>query len=255
MRWSLAWTRWLTLPTSSNWTQDSISWRWRRSAYRWRAWQGHALLKKPNKDLQLFFKTVACGGPQNLPEANDRAKVEALISQVERKLGISKEQKALVLGDDTLGGFLAPPELTQEIVKGVQLISPVRPYARVRETNRHSVMFPIRSGVFAAQWTSENATRSETTGLAYSMHEIPTYEMYALVIVSWQDLEDSAFDLAADVADNAAEQFAKEVGLAFVSGSGKQPEGIMTNANVASDLCAGAGALDADSIIKFVYNI
>jgi HK97 family phage major capsid protein len=96
------------------------------------------------------------------------------------------------------------------------------------------------------------------------MDEIPTYELYALVIASWQDLEDTAFDLAADIAENAAEQVAKAEGAAFVNGgagggqtgvTAKLPEGFMTNANVATDLCAGAGALDADSIIKFVYNL
>ena len=115
-------------------------------------------------------------------------------------------------------------------------------------------MVPNRSSVFAASWIGETATRSETTGLAYSMEEIPTYECYAEVIVSMQDLEDSAFDLAADISENAAEQFAKAEGLAFVSGdSQKKPEGFMTNSNISSDLCAGA--LDAPSIVKFVYNL
>jgi HK97 family phage major capsid protein len=213
--------------------------------------------KGPNKDLQLFLKTVARGGPQHLPEASDRAASEALINQIDTKLGATtKEQKALLLGDDTLGGFLAPPELAQEIIKGIQLVSPVRQYARVRETSNRTVNFPVRSGVFSAQWTAEAAIRNETTGQAYAMDEIPTNEMFALVLATWQDVEDSAFDLGADVAENAAEQFAKLEGTAFVNGTSvKQPEGFMTNAAIAADLSGAAGAITADSLISFVYGL
>jgi HK97 family phage major capsid protein len=214
--------------------------------------------KEPNKEFQLYFKMVAAKGPQGLKTSTERAEAEALENRISQKLyGMGEmERKALALGDDTLGGFLAPPEYANEIIKGIQLISPVRQYATVRPTVRRSVMYPVRSGVFAATWIGETATRSETTGLTYSMEEIPTYECYAEVIVSNQDLEDSAFDLAADIRDNAAEQFAKAEGLAFVSGDGvKKPEGFMTNSNISSDLCAGAGALDAPSIVKFVYNL
>jgi HK97 family phage major capsid protein len=214
--------------------------------------------KEPNKEHQLFFKMVAARGPQGLEVASERAEAEALQNSISQKLyGMGeRERKALALGDDTTGGFLAPPDLAQEIIKGIQLISPVRQYATVRQTVRRSVMYPNRSGVFSAAWVGETATRSETTGLTYSMEEIPTYEAYAEVIVSNQDLEDSAFDLAADITENAAEQFAKLEGTAFVAGTSlKQPEGFMTNSNVLSDLCAGAGALDAPSIVKFVYNL
>jgi HK97 family phage major capsid protein len=213
--------------------------------------------KTPDPDIRMFFKAVAAGGPERLRDSSERSDAERVMRDIETKATASGiETKALALGDDTLGGFLAPPEFVAEIVKGVQLISPVRQYAKVRPTVRRSVMVPVRAGVFAAQWVGESASRSETTGLAYNLDELPTYEMYAEVIVSNQDLEDSAFDLAADIADNAAEQFAKLEGQAFVNGTSvKQPEGFMTNSAIASDLCAGAGAIDAASIITFVYNL
>jgi HK97 family phage major capsid protein len=213
--------------------------------------------KKPNKDLQLYLRTVANGGPQHLPDESERHAAATLLTQIETKLGVTtREQKALIVGDDTTGGFLAPPELSNEIIKGIQLVSPVRQYARVRPTSNRSVQFPTRAGVFAAQWTAEATTRQETQGQVYSMDEIPTYEMFALVLASWQDIEDVAFDLAADVAENAAEQFAKLEGTAFVNGDSiKKPEGFMTNTSIATDLSGAAGALTADSIINFVYNL
>ncbi len=73
------------------------------------------------------------------------------------------EQKVLAIRDETLGGVLAPPDFIAEIVKGIIQFSPIRQIATTRQTSRTSVQFPKRTGNFAAQWTSEVATRSETT--------------------------------------------------------------------------------------------
>lgn len=220
--------------------------------------------KKPNKDLQLFFKAVFAGGAERLNDPNERSDAERIFRDtfhdIETKMRASGlETKALSLGDDTGGGFLAPPEFIAEIVKGVQLISPVRQYAKVRPTTRRSVGLPVRAGVFAALWVGETSpTRSETLGLAYNFDEIPTYEMYAEVLVSNQDLEDSAFDLAQDIADNAAEQFAKAEGLAFVKGDSiKKPEGFMVNPAIATDVMGtgGASALTYAGLVNHVYSL
>jgi len=206
---------------------------------------------------RIFFETLRRGSVAAL-EDEDRAKAREL------KIGPvgAKEAKALALGDDTLGGFLAPPEYVQEIIKGVQLISPFRDLARVRPTTRRSVQLPVRSGVFAAQWIGETSTRTETTGLTYSLEEVPTYEMYAEIIVSEQDLEDSAFDLEGEIRDNAMEQFAKAEGAAFINGdSQKKPEGISTNTNVqsvlsgAAGLIAGAAGNTGGPIITLAYSL
>lgn len=210
---------------------------------------------KRRKDL--YFKILRAGGTGGLEDEEKALAREYNFQQ----LG-AKEAKALALGDDTLGGFLAPPEFVQEIIKGVQLISPIRGLARIKPTTRRSVQIPVRSGVFAAQWIGETATRSETTGLNFSMEEIPTYEMYAEVLVSEQDLEDSAFDLEAEILANATEQLAKAEGAAFVNGdSVKKPEGFATNSNIAIDLSGTAGKISGAAgntggpLIACAYNL
>ena len=167
---------------------------------------------------------------------------------------MGRDGKALSIGDDTTGGYLAPPEFVQDIIKGVQLISPIRSIARIRQTSRRSVQYPVRSGVFAAQWVQETGTRNETKGLTFSLEEIPNHEMYADVLVSDQDLEDSVFDLEQEILDNCSEQFAKAEGAAFVNGSGiGQPEGFLTNANIAADATSFVSAshtLNPDALIQ-----
>ena len=160
---------------------------------------------------------------------------------------VMAEAKALGISNDTTGGYLAPVELVREIIKGVTEISPVRQLVRVRSTVNKALNVPKRTGQFAAQWVADQGTRSETDGLRYGMIEIPTHEMYALVDISHQNLEDSAFDLEAEIRAETDEQFALAEGTAVVSGNGVgKPEGWMTNADVGNTV-SGTAATIADS--------
>ena len=166
------------------------------------------------------------------------------------------EKKALTVSNDSTGGYLAPPEYVQELLKDVTEISPIRSIARTRSTGARSIQVPKRTGTFAAQWVSETGTRSETTGYNVGLEEIAAHEQYALVDISEQDLEDSVFDLEAEMQSEFSQQFAKAEGAAFVSGNSVgKPEGFMTNASV-SEINSGSGtAITGDSLISLVHNI
>ncbi|MFQ5954714.1 MAG: phage major capsid protein [Kiloniellales bacterium] len=171
------------------------------------------------------------------------------------------EVKALTVSNDTTGGFLAPPEYVREIIKGETEISPIRAVARVRQTGNRAVQVPKRTGQFAAQWTGEVETRAETTGLTYGLEELPTHELYALVDISQQDLEDAEFNLEEELGQEFAEQFSLAEGTAFVSGNGvKQPAGFMADSTVASDNSGSAATVadangQANGLIDLFHNL
>ena len=129
------------------------------------------------------------------------------------------ELKVLTVSNDTSGGYLAPPEYVREIIKKVTEFSPIRTVARVRSTTNRSVQIPSRTGVFSAAWTSEVGTRSETTGLTFGLEEIAAHELYALVDISEQDVEDPVFDMQAMLAEEFSTQFAVAEGTSFVNGT------------------------------------
>ena len=166
------------------------------------------------------------------------------------------EKKALTVSNDSTGGYLAPPEYVRELLKTITEISPIRSIARVRSTGARSIQIPKRDGQFSAQWVSESGTRSETTGYTVGLEELPAHEMYALVDISEQDLEDTVFDLEAEMQSEFAEQFAKAEGTAFVSGNAVgKPEGLLTNSSVGEVVSGNASALTADGLISLVHSI
>jgi len=166
------------------------------------------------------------------------------------------ERKALTVSNDSTGGYLAPPEYVRELLKTVTEISPIRAIARLRTTGQRSIQVPKRTGQFSAQWVAESGTRAETTGYAVGLEEIPAHEHYALVDISEQDLEDSVFDLEAEMQSEFAEQFAKAEGAAFVSGDAVgKPEGFMTNGDVGFIVSGDADEITADGLISLVHNI
>lgn len=168
------------------------------------------------------------------------------------------EHKVLTVSNDTGGGYLAPPEFVAEIQKQVIEMSPLRSVARVRTTSNRSIQLPTRTGTFAATFVAETANRPETTGLTYGMEEITAHELYALVDISEQDVEDSAFNMESELASEFAMQFAKAEGTSFVLGANAgTPEGFLTNAGVlAGSTNSGAGAaLTTDGLIALYASI
>lgn len=157
------------------------------------------------------------------------------------------EWKALSVSNDVSAGYLAPVEFVREIIKGVTEISPMRSLVRVRTTTQRSVQVPKRTGQFAAVWVAEQGTRSETEGLAYGLEEIPTHEIYALVDITEQMLEDSAWDMEAEIRMEATEQFAVAEGTALVTGNGSgKPEGFLDHSDV-GETVSGSAATIADA--------
>jgi HK97 family phage major capsid protein len=167
------------------------------------------------------------------------------------------EIKAMAIRDESLGGVLAPAEYIAEVIKGVVQYSPIRNVAKIRKTSRTSAQAPKRTGNFAAQWTAETGTRTETTGLTYGLEEIPTHELYARVVVSNWDLEDPVVDLEADIREAMAEQFGVAEGAAFCVGdSNGKPEGLTTQTDIESvnnGATSFTNAVGADGLIKVLF--
>jgi HK97 family phage major capsid protein len=170
---------------------------------------------------------------------------------------IRAETKAFSIADDTLGGyFVLPEQVTNEIIKASVLYSPVRDLAKVQPTSLNTVEIPVRRATLTAGWVAETGTRAETTGQNYGKANIPTHEMYALVLFSRQLLADSFFNLEVELRDDISEQFGVLEGAAFVSGDGVgKPQGFLSNVTTNINTAAGSTAITYTDLVKTLMKL
>lgn len=169
---------------------------------------------------------------------------------------LNGEVRGLQVGDNTKGGYLADKEFVNEIIKNETEFAPFRSLAAVRATRKNSVQIPRRTAQFAAVWASELSTRTETDGLRYGLHDIPTQELVAVVDVTNFMLEDTEFNIENEIQMEIAEQFAVAEASAFITGNGVgKPWGIVSDTQATTVNSGSNGDFDADDLIDLKYGL
>ncbi|MEM7766448.1 MAG: phage major capsid protein [Pseudomonadota bacterium] len=173
------------------------------------------------------------------------------------------DTKSLETGTPEQGGYIAPPELDRLIEARLQVASPMRSIATVRQTSSGVFKKPVGLGA-AAAWAAETAARSETTSPNLSLLEFPAGELYAMPAATQTLLEDAFADVDEWLADEVDAAFAAQESAAFVNGDGvAKPKGFLDYTIVADASHAwgqiGSVAGDfsqtdaADQIIDLIY--
>lgn len=137
------------------------------------------------------------------------------------------ETKALTVSSVANGGYLAPDEVGNELIKLLVEYSPIRAYANVVSIAGANVTFPRRLTSTAATWVAEIDARTASAPtfeqITLTPHELATY-----TDISVQLLEDNAYNLEGELLADYAEQFGKAEGAAFVNGNGTgKPKGLL----------------------------
>jgi HK97 family phage major capsid protein len=165
------------------------------------------------------------------------------------------EVKSLVVANDAGAGYLAPPQLSTEMIKQLTLFSPVRQAAYVGQTGSPSIILTTRTGITNTLWEGEVET-SEESEPAFGQLEIPIFGMKTYTDISVQLLEDSVQSVEALLSEALAEDFGKKEGTAFVNGTGnKQPRGIMVHPGVGYFPNGSTTVLASDPLIDLMYSL
>ncbi|GGA78022.1 peptidase U35 [Brucella endophytica] len=198
----------------------------------------------------------------NHPAAqNDNSERKAFVSYLRRGVErISPEEvKALTVSDSANGGYLAPEEFGNELIKLLNEYSPIRSYARVVSISAPEIKYPRRLSGTAATWVDETGDRTES-GMAFEQVTLTPFELATFTDISNQLLEDNAYGLEGELIADYAESFGKTEGLAFVKGTGTgQPKGIMAATGIKEVKTGVAAAFPtanpADVIIGMYHQI
>lgn len=159
------------------------------------------------------------------------------------------EVKTLRTDDDPQGGFLAPNEYLNELIRNIVEITPFMSLARIINTNRKALEVPRRTGEPNSFWVGETEVKPSSQS-SYGLEEIPVNKLGVKVQVSREMMSDSVFNMSQEIRFDIAEEFARAVGNAFVVGdSVKKPQGFVNNPNVEQVATGDAADITMDGII------
>lgn len=138
-------------------------------------------------------------------------------------------QAAMSKGTDADGGYLAPIEWDRTIGEKLKKISPMRAESRVMTISVAGFKKYFSDRNVGSGWVGETATRPATTTPQIGVLDFTPGELYANPGISQQLLDDAAVDLEKWLGDEVDTEFAKQEGIAFLSGDGvNKPYGVLT---------------------------
>jgi HK97 family phage major capsid protein len=195
--------------------------------------------------------------------------VEVALHDLQKK---AMELKDITVGSQAGGGYALPKEIVAEIEKLELKFSPVRRLVKVITVGTTDFHQLINIRGTTSGWVGETGTRS-ATATALLRDVVPTFgELYAYPQVSEWSLDDLAFNVEAWLAENIADEFSYQEGVAVLTGNGtNKPTGMLattpvTTADFASPLRAAAAyqyiastaspiAITPDSLIDVIYTL
>jgi HK97 family phage major capsid protein len=215
------------------------------------------LTKAMNRIADLEAKAANINAAPAIANTNRAPEVKAFenYTRLGRENMAADEIKALNSGTDAQGGFLVPEDFRAELIRDLTEVSPMRQVARITNTGRDEIVLPKRLTKLAGGWTAELADRDESEP-TYGQLKIPVHELGVFTGISNMNLEDSAFDMGAELSADFAESFGGIESDAFIRGDGVgKPKGILDSADIVSDPTAAAGVIDGDDLITMFYKL
>jgi HK97 family phage major capsid protein len=185
---------------------------------------------------------------------------QAMISYL-RKGDEELLKKALSVNSDPDGGYTVTPTMSNQIIKSLLEISPMRQLASVETISTDAYEFLLDGGTFSGGWAGEAETRNNTDNSQFGKGRIDVHEIYAQPTATQKLIDDSAVDIEAWTSAKVSEYFSKTENTAFISGNGVgQPRGILSYASgttfgsqIEQVNSGNSSALTADGLISLFY--
>jgi HK97 family phage major capsid protein len=144
-----------------------------------------------------------------------------------------EEQKALVAGSDSDGGYLMPTPTVGRVVQRVFELSPIRAIAGAITISADALEGLYDNDEASDGWVGETGARTETNTPQVGKYRIETMEQYAAPKATQKLLDDAAVDVEAWLVGKVANRFARREAVAFISGDGvAKPRGFTTYTTV-----------------------
>jgi len=167
---------------------------------------------------------------------------------------VSPELRDHKVGTDSLGGFLVPDEFRKELVMALNEQNVMRGLATTFTTTSGVMTIPVNSAHGSASWKTEE-TAYATSDETFAEVTLNAYKGTALIKVTEELLNDSAFPIESFIAQEFGRRLGKLEEEAFINGTGSnQPTGVVGGSTLGKTASA-TNAITADELTDVYHSL
>lgn len=166
----------------------------------------------------------------------------------------ANEVRALNIATDAEGGYTVPDEFQRMLIEALEDRNVMRSLATVIRTSSGERQIPVVTDYGDAAWTGEAQSFHESD-ITFDQVTLNAYKITTLIRVSEELLHDSAFNLAAFIADKFGDRVGNKEEEAFITGDGNnKPTGLVGSAQV-GHTAGSASAITGDDLIDLFHSL
>lgn len=167
---------------------------------------------------------------------------------------VAAEMRDHTVGTDAAGGYLVPDDFRRNLLVALEEENVIRQYATVFTTTSGTLSVPVVSGHGSASWKAEEAAYA-TSDETFTEVTLNAYKATALIKVSEELLNDSAFPLESYLATEFGRRLGALEETAFVDGDGSsKPTGVVGGSTLGKTATA-TNAITADEIMDLYHSL
>lgn len=178
--------------------------------------------------------------------------------EAEMRAEVEEMTRAMSVGSATGGGNTVPTSFYNQLIRHMITDSAIMAAgATIMHTSSgESLQIPVTTAYTTGTLTAEAAALTESDP-AFALRTLTAFKYGALITVSHELLEDSAFPLVSFIADQAGEGVTNTFGTDLVTGNGSsKPRGILQDTTLGKTGGTGVGgAPTADDLIDLYYSV
>lgn len=154
--------------------------------------------------------------------------------------GLTSEMRALMAekrgtstqlaGTTTLGGYTIDTELFNEIDRALKDYSGIAQAARIIRTAQGNTLYiPTENDTATVANLIAEAAAITVQDLTFGQKQLDAYKYATQMKISWELMQDSAFDMNAEITNAFGPRFGRALNLSGTTGTGSaQPNGVVT---------------------------
>lgn len=160
--------------------------------------------------------------------------------------------KVLSEGTPVDGGYTVPQDFYATILEEMMVAAIMRPKVTVVPMRGPVLTLAGIKGGPEVYWTAEGAKKTTTTA-DFTQPTITAYKLAAIIYLTDELIDDSAFGLVSVLTRRFAQKLAQAEDKAILAGTGtNQPTGLFVSNSVANRDCTG---ITFDNIIDLIYDL